>query len=137
MVDEEKIALIQHRVKKSKETLIDASLLFNNRRLSAAVNRIYYALFYSVSALLLTNNLSSAKHTGVKSLFHKHFVLTGKVDNESGRLFSIMFDFRHKSDYDDYVEFEQEKVKEWLVKTERVIHILEQAINKELETRTD
>jgi len=55
--------LIRYRRGKSKETLEDAYILFRAGRLFSALNRIYDALFYEVMALLLTKDLSSARHT--------------------------------------------------------------------------
>lgn len=124
--------LINYRREKAKETLEDARILFNAGRLYSAVNRIYYALFYEVVALLLTKDLSSAKHSGVRALLNEHFVKTGKVDVELGRFYSNMFDFRQKSDYGDFVVFESEKVKGWLLKAEQFIEGLEKIIEIEL-----
>jgi uncharacterized protein (UPF0332 family) len=106
--------LIRYRQKKARETLEDATILFRSGRLFSVLNRIYYALFYEVAALLSTEELSSAKHTGVRSLFNEHFVKTGRVPVKLGRFYSRMYDFRQKGDYGDFVEFEKEKVKEWL-----------------------
>ncbi len=124
--------LIRYRREKSKETLEDAYILFRAGRLFSALNRIYYALFYEVMALLLTKDLSSARHTGIRALFNEHFVRTGKVSVESGRFFSRMYDFRQKGDYADFVQFEEAKIKEWLVLAERFINDLDQVIKKEL-----
>jgi uncharacterized protein (UPF0332 family) len=98
--------LILYRRQKSRETLEDAHILFQKGRLFSALNRIYYALFYEVMALLLTKDLSSARHTGIRALFNEHFVKTGKVKVELGRFFSRMYDFRQKGDYADFVQFE-------------------------------
>lgn len=106
--------LIRYRRIKARETLEDATILFRSGRLFSALNRIYYALFYEVTALLSTEDLSSGKHTGIRSLFNEHFVKTGRVPVELGRFYSIMYDFRQKGDYGDFVEFEEQKVKEWL-----------------------
>ena len=124
--------LIRYRREKSKETLEDAYILFRAGRLFSALNRIYYALFYEVMALLLTKDLSSARHTGVRALFNEHFVRTGKVSVESGRFFSRMYDFRQKGDYADFVQFEEAKIKEWLVLAESFINEVDQVIGKEL-----
>lgn len=128
--------LIKYRREKANETLQDAKILFNASRLYSAVNRIYYAMFYEVVALLLTKDLSSTKHSGVRALFNEHFVKTEKVDTELGRFYSRMFDFRQKSDYGDFVVFEEEKVKEWLSKAEQFIERLERIIEKDLEDET-
>ena len=124
--------LIRYRREKSKETLEDAYILFRAGRLFSALNRIYYALFYEVMALLLTKDLSSARHTGIRALFNEHFVRTGKVSVESGRFFSRMYDFRQKGDYADFVQFEEAKIKEWLVLAESFINEVDQVIRKEV-----
>ncbi len=54
--------LITYRREKASETLEVAKILLNGKHLFSAVNRIYYALFYEVSALLMTKNLFSSKH---------------------------------------------------------------------------
>lgn len=124
--------LIRYRREKSKETLEDAYILFRAGRLFSALNRIYYALFYEVMALLLTKDLSSARHTGIRALFNEHFIRTGKVSVESGRFFSRMYAFRQKGDYADFVQFEEAKIKEWLVLAESFINEVDQVIGKEV-----
>ena len=126
--------LIRYKQKKARDTLEDAALLFHSGRLFSTLNRIYYALFYEVVALLLTADLSSAKHTGVRALLNEHFVKTGKVPIEVGRFYSRMYDFRQKGDYGDFVEFEKQKVKEWLDQASAFIDEVDQVIEKEMET---
>ncbi|RJS73088.1 HEPN domain-containing protein [Methanophagales archaeon] len=123
--------LIEYRRVRAKETLEDAKRLFDAGSLFSAVNRIYYAMFYEVTALLLTKNLSASKHSGVRALFNKEFVKTGKVKVDMGKFFGQMFDFRQKSDYGDFVRFEEDKVNEWLGKAEEFIEELEKVIEKE------
>jgi len=124
--------LIKYRRERAAETLEDARMMFERRRLFSAVNRIYYALFYEVIALLHTKNLSSPKHTGIRALFNKHFVKPGTVDVDIGKFYSKMFDLRQESDYDDLVYFEEEKVKEWLESAENCMKKLEECIDKEM-----
>lgn len=71
------IELAKYRLGKSRKTLEDAKLYFESATLESTVNRIYYAVFYSVNALLVTKGLSSAKHSGVRSLFNREFVKKG------------------------------------------------------------
>jgi uncharacterized protein (UPF0332 family) len=103
-----------------KETLI--------RTPSSALNRIYYAMFYEVLALLHTKDLSSSKHTGVRALFNEHFVKAGIVPVELGRQFSRMYDFRQKSDYGDFVKIQPEKVSEWFEQAVAFINEIDQII---------
>lgn len=124
--------LIAHRRAKARETFQDGKILFEAKRFPSAVNRIYYALFYEVTALLLTKGLSSAKHSGVLALFNEHFVKSGKVPVESGKFYSRMFEFRQKSDYSDFVTFEEEKVREWIAQGEQFMAVIERAIDREI-----
>ena len=71
--------VIKYRRERAKETLEEAEIMLENNKLIAAVNRMYYAIFYEVLALLLTKGLSSSKHSGVRSLFNKEFVKPGII----------------------------------------------------------
>lgn len=122
--------IIDYRRQKAADTLIDAQILFEKKRLFSCVNRIYYAIFYEITALLRTKNLSSPKHTGIKSLFFQHFVRTGIVDTEIGKFYSRIFDFRKEGDYDDFISFEEEKVKGWLEQGEKYIQVIENLFDK-------
>ncbi len=126
MIDE----IINYRRERAKETLKDAEQLLKSGSLFSAVNRTYYAMFYEVIALLLTKGFSSPKHSGVKSIFNREFVKTGKVSIQSGKLFARMFDFRQKSDYEDLVTFEENKVREWLDDAKLFIEELEVLIDR-------
>ncbi|MDD5675843.1 MAG: HEPN domain-containing protein [Chitinivibrionales bacterium] len=84
--DEERAELVKYRLQRSGETLDEAELLLNARKLPGAVNRIYYAVFYAAGALLLKHGLSSAKDAGLISLFHKEIVNKGVLENEFGKI---------------------------------------------------
>jgi len=79
--------LILYRMGRAHEALDEALLLLQEGHANTFVNRLYYACFYAVSALLLTKGLSSAKHSGVRALFHQKFVKPGVVDAELHFLF--------------------------------------------------
>ena len=60
--------LVAYRIARARETLGDARILVDQERWASAANRLFYACFYAVSALLLRHDMSSAKHSGVRSL---------------------------------------------------------------------
>lgn len=129
------IELINYRRKKAKDTLIDAKTMFNKVSLFTTVNRIYYAIFYEVSALLLTKGLSSSKHSGVRALFNQEFIKPGIVKAEYGDFYNRMFDARQEGDYGDFIEFEREKVQQWLDEAENFISEIENVISIILENQ--
>ncbi len=106
--------IVRYRVERAQESLREARLLAEGGLWSACVNRLYYACFYAVSGLLLSRGLSSSKHTGVRSLFSHHFVKPEKVSRELGAIYNDLFENRQKSDYMDFVRFDEDQVQPWL-----------------------
>ena len=44
--DKDRSALIKYRLEEARDTLADVELLISHDRLRAAINRIYYGMFY-------------------------------------------------------------------------------------------
>jgi uncharacterized protein (UPF0332 family) len=121
---EEKRALIKYRLERARETLDEAQILFEAGKTNAYVNRLYYACFYAVSALLRTKGFSTSKHSQLRSLMHREFVKTGVIPIELAKHFDILFDNRLEGDYSDFIHFNTEDVAGWLGPTEEfVAHI--------------
>jgi len=113
--------VVRYRLQRAREALEDARVLANASRWSACVNRLYYACFYAVSALLLQDGLSSTKHTGVRSLFNHHFVKTDKVSRVLAQVFNDLFARRQESDYLDFVQLEADQVQPWIAGAEQLV----------------
>lgn len=126
----ERDEIIEYWKKRAKECLDDAKLLLENKKLYSAVNRIYYALFYQVSALLLMKGLTFAKHSGVLAAFNKEFVKKGKIDKELGKFFNHMFEHRRSGDYGEFVEFEESVVREWIKRGEEFLDAIEKLMEE-------
>lgn len=116
--------LIKYRMERAYETLDEAEIMFDAGRINAYVNRLYYACFYAVSALLLTKGLTSSKHSYLRSLLHRDFIKTGAIPADLGEHFDLLFNSRQKGDYSDFVTFEAEDVAGWLQSSrEFIAHI--------------
>jgi uncharacterized protein (UPF0332 family) len=121
--------LIKYRLQRSLETLEEAKLMFESGHLYGASNRIYYACFYAVTAILLMKNLSSSKHGGTASLFNRHFIKEGLLPVEMGKFYSRMFDSRQESDYGDIVKFDNDQIKNDISQAKDFISLIENFIN--------
>ena len=88
-MDSSKQGYINYRIEKAKEVLQDAQILINEERWNSAVNRLYYATFHAVQALLLKNNLSAKTHNGTKSIFFQYFIKTGLLNKTQIERFSL------------------------------------------------
>lgn len=117
--------IVEYWRKRARECLNDAKLLLENKSLHSAVNRIYYALFYQVSALLLDKGLSFSKHSGVLAAFNKEFVKTGRINKDLGKFYNQMFEHRRSGDYGELIEFKEEDVRRWLKTAEKFLEVIE------------
>lgn len=124
--------LISYRLERAHETLEDAHILANSERWNACVNRLYYACYYAISALLMQSGLSSSKHTGVRSLFNLHYVKTGKVSKNLARIYNDLFERRQESDYMDFINFQESQVRPWISQAEAFVESITQIAKKKL-----
>jgi len=116
--------LIAYRLSRADETLKDARILAKSDRWDSSVNRLYYACFYAVSALLMVNGLSSSKHSGIRSLFNKHFVKSEKVPKKLAAIYNDLLERRQEVDYIDFINFREEQVMPWISKAEEFINFI-------------
>ena len=104
LTNEETKALVLNRIRRSRETWAETKGIIEGGYWYAAANRMYYACYYMVSALLLKNGLNAHTHGGAIGLFGLHFIKTGIVDSELGKFYSQLFELRQTGDYDDWKE---------------------------------
>jgi len=128
---EETRTLITYRLERARESLEEANILLERGYGNTFVNRLYYACFYAVSALLLTKGLSSAKHSGIRSLFHQNFVKFGLVKTELAQFYDMLFDNRQKGDYADLVRFDPNEICDWYEEAQKFVETLENIVKKE------
>lgn len=117
----ERQVLVGYRLERARQTLEEAKLLLDAGHTNACVNRLYYACFYAVSALLLTQNLSTSKHSHARALLHRDYIKPGHVSKEMGDHYDLLFDSRQKGDYEDLVVFDAERVRLWLEPTKSFV----------------
>jgi uncharacterized protein (UPF0332 family) len=134
---EHKGDLIQYRIKRAEDTIDEAELAIKNNKLPLAENRIYYSIFYVVSALALKYDFSTSKHSTLKGWFNQAMVKTKKIDVSFGKAYARAFEKRQKADYDDYVTFSLEEVKLDLDKARRFVERIKKFITEEKESDID
>ena len=101
----DKHSLIQYRLERCDETIEDARIAIDNNRLHNAENRIYYAIFYVVSALAIKYDFSTSKHWNLLAWFNKNFVKTNIIDKKYSATYKNAFERRQEGDYDDFIDF--------------------------------
>ena len=125
MNDSERSDLVKYRITKANETFKEIEILVHNKLWGTAVNRLYYACYYSVTALLVKHNIVAQTHTGVRQMLGLHFVKTGLIEPEMGRFYTYLFNKRQTGDYDDFVELEEEDVLNLIEPASKLIKSIE------------
>jgi len=75
-------------------------MLYKLEDYDSTVSRVYYAMFFVVEALLLTNNIKVKTHSGLISKFGENFIKTKIFPKDLGKRFRKAFDKRLVGDYD-------------------------------------
>jgi uncharacterized protein (UPF0332 family) len=122
--------LINYRLVRATETFKDAQILAENGRWNSCINRLYYSAYYAVMALLLNSDLKPTTHTGAKSNFSEHFILSNLIPKEFGKMYSQLFTWRQKGDYDDLYDFDSEKVIPYFEPVDQLISLIEKSIKE-------
>lgn len=101
LVEDNRKDIVAYRIERAYTALEQAKLNLTLNCLEVTANRLYYAAYYVVSALLIANKIPAHSHEGNVTQFGLHFVKTGKVDREEGKLLSHLLTMRLKGDYSD------------------------------------
>jgi len=60
---------IKYRLKKAEETYLAAKVLYEKAIWNSVINRLYYACFYAINALLVKKKIKAQTHSGMRSQF--------------------------------------------------------------------
>lgn len=105
---------IKSLIERAKKYLKSAKILLEEKDNESSVSRTYYAMFYSVQAMLLTKTLSFSSHKAVISAFGEHFLKTGIFRKEMGRELYRAFEKRQIGDYEYTFVISKEEAEEIL-----------------------
>jgi uncharacterized protein (UPF0332 family) len=130
LTEEDRNALVLYRIERAKETLTEADALIKENFYNAAVNRLYYACYYAVIALLIKNDIAAQTHRGVKQMFSLHFIVTNKIDKQYSIFYSRLFNDRMSGDYDDFVQHDAKMVNSMRLQAEEFIAVIDEKIKK-------
>jgi uncharacterized protein len=123
---QEGIALIDYRIKQARESIQEAKVLWSQGMSNRSVmNRLYYAMFYAVLALLQEKQLGTSKHYGAISLFDREFVKSGLIDTEYSKALHRAFILRQKGDYLEEAEVSLADIEEIFPQAESFVGLVE------------
>ena len=108
--DNDRDALVAYRMQQAIETIELARFLAESQKLVIAVNRIYYGMYYALTALALANSFETSKHGQLIGWFNKEYIANKKLESKFGKILRNAFQNRTKGDYDAFISFTQQEV---------------------------
>ena len=110
MIDYQPEDYVKYRLQRAKETIAEVEILIQNKYWNTAINRLYYACFYAVGALLVKNGIETSSHSGSRQKFGQLFVQPGRVSKELAKHYTELSEKRQKGDYNDFFDFDEDTV---------------------------
>ncbi len=125
--EQQRNEVINYWLEKAESSMLSAQRELDAGAYIYSVNRLYYTLFYAVSAVLLKKGVAFKKHSGVRAAFHRNIVKPGLMEIKWGKLYDQLFEDRHEGDYialvefnKDYVEFRLKECKAFLAELKKI-----------------
>ena len=97
--DEERQIIVNLEKEKALNTFAEMEILRQAGLWNNIANRLYYAAFHAVSALLINDHHNVGTHQGAVSTLHHFYVKTGILSKSDGAFYSQLQTLREKSDY--------------------------------------
>lgn len=99
MTPENRLAAIRAELARGDEARRAAEVLTREGLLRDAMSRAYYATLHYARALLLTKDEEPTTHEGVLRRFSFHFVKTGLLTLDEGKILGRLHKLREDADY--------------------------------------
>lgn len=128
MTNEEQMILVNLELAKAHETFEEIEILRNAGKWNGAANRIYYSAFHAVNALFIYDGIQSARHKASHALFSLHYIKTGKLPVEFGRLYNNLQTLREKSDYNCFYQVTEQDIADSVEQVRQFIDTIEKFI---------
>ena len=99
LTNEERQIMVRLEMEKADRFFLQAKKNAEILEWDVVANRLYYALFHAVSALLIHDGHKVGSHKGTVMVFGHHYVTTGIFSSQEGRFYSQLQTMREKADY--------------------------------------
>ena len=132
--EEDREQLIAINIQKSHQAIKEAELLSKNDFSIGALNRIYYGVFYIISALALKKHYRTSKHSQLIGWFNKNYVRNLKVSREIGKFVYKSFEQRMESDYNPLSKFTIQEISNDIERMKQAIKEIEKIVMSDAES---
>jgi uncharacterized protein (UPF0332 family) len=124
----DKKSIIKLRIEKAYKTKEGIDFLIKRGYLSFAMDRIYYAGFYVVNALALSDGKHFSKHHQLIGYFNKEYLKNNIIDRTIGSILNDTFERRNTIDYDDFATVTKSEVKKYYIDMKKFVKLVNKVI---------
>ena len=110
LTDEQRRTIVGLELEKARDAYKAAEILTGAELWSNAANRLYYALFHAVCALLIHDGHEVGTHKGAWIMLGQHYIKTGKLPLQYSQLYNQMETIRENGDYNHYYKVNPEEM---------------------------
>ena len=129
-IDNSDLDVIKMMLNKGREKLKSARINFENECYDDSVSRAYYAVFHTISAVLMTKKITCSSHKETIGSFNKEFVKTKTFPKSFTKTIQKLFNERQTGDYDFGGFIDADIAGEDLKKVEEIIESCEKYLSE-------
>jgi hypothetical protein len=124
--------LIHFRMQQARESLQEAMTLFQASLWRGAINRAYYAMFYSILALAVLRQEVTSKHSGVITFYDREFIRSGMFPKKFSKALHLAFQRRQENDYGEVFSVTEEDADQAINDAKEFVAAVEDFLKTEL-----
>lgn len=126
--EEERKTLVGLEFAKAEKAISDAKQIAQLKLWEATANRLYYAAFHAVNALLIHTGHPVSTHRGAVAQFGRFFIQPGLVSSELGKHYSRLQSMRENGDYNCNMNVQEEDVLPMIAPTADLLERIEELL---------
>ena len=130
--EEDREVIVTYELEKVDKILSQMELQKQMGLWEMVANRLYYALFHAMSAMLIHDHHEVGTHRGAVGRFSLYYVKNGIFSKEDAQLYSRLQTLRENGDYNCFIDVTQDEVEN---KYEPTLLLIEK-IKKHIGSRT-
>ena len=126
--EEDRNVMVLLELEKVDKTLAQLDVQIREQLWDMAANRLYYALFHAVSAMLIHDHHEVGTHRGAVNKFSLFYVKAGIFTAAEGKLYSQLQQLREDGDYNCSIDVDQSDIEEKVEPARALIDKIKQYI---------
>ncbi len=117
-----------YRIGRANQSLGDAEILAQAGSWNSAVNRLYFACFYSVAALAARDS-ATTEHGDMKRSVNQYDMRSGRIGHDLRVFYDELSALRLDGDYKDFVVFDEQKVRPLIAEARQFVASIESLLS--------